>query len=378
MTPTLVQFFGGLGCGAVAGIAAQFGRLCTFAAVEDAVVAGDLRRARAWALATAIAIAATQGLAAAGIVNLADNPYDAVRLELGGLCIGALLFGIGMSLVGTCGFGVLVRSGTGDLRALVSGLVLGIAAFAATGGILASPRLWLSGLFTFDPARFGGITLPDISAHALGARWTLLPAVLLTVSLAGFALASRRFRARPRLVAGAVLMGLAVALGWVVTSWLADPFARGRPESLTFVAPLGRLVLIAMGETLQSAFAIGTVLGVVCGSFTVSAARDELRWEAFDDQREMRRHLLGAVLMGSGGVLARGCTIGQGLSAASTLAITAPIAVLGMILGARLGLFYLIEGRSILGSWLGGWVDRIRGPERSAARSCRPSRAPRR
>jgi uncharacterized membrane protein YedE/YeeE len=87
----------------------------------------------------------------------------------------------------------------------------------------------------------------------------------------------------------------------------------------------------------------------------------------------MRRHLLGALLMGFGGVLARGCTIGQGLSAASTLALTAPVAIAGMIFGARLGLFYLIEGRSILG----GWADRLRGPERTAARSCRPSRAPR-
>ena len=129
-----------------------------------------------------------------------------------------------------------------------------------------------------------------------------------------------------------------------------------------------------MGETInQSAFAVASVIGVVLGSFAVSTARGELRWEAFDDQREMRRHLLGAMLMGFGGVLARGCTIGQGISAASTLAVTAPVAIVGMIFGAWLGLYYLIEGRSILG----GWADRLRGPERAAARSCRPSRAPR-
>jgi uncharacterized protein len=106
-----------------------------------------------------------------------------------------------------------------------------------------------------------------------------------------------------------------------------------------------------MGENISEAsFAVATVLGVVIGSGIVTWRRDELRWEAFDDAREMRRHLLGAVLMGFGGVLARGCTIGQGLSAASTLAVSAPIAILFMILGARLGLFYLIEGRSLWGS----------------------------
>ena len=79
----------------------------------------------------------------------------------------------------------------------------------------------------------------------------------------------------------------------------------------------------------KSAFAVASVIGVVFGSFVVSTSRGEFRWEAFDDQREMRRHLLGALLMGFGGVLARGCTIGQGLSAASTLALTAPVAIVG-------------------------------------------------
>ena len=87
------------------------------------------------------------------------------------------------------------------------------------------------------------------------------------------------------------------------------------------------------------------------GSFVIAAFRDELRWEAFDDPREMRRHLLGAVLMGVGGVLARGCTIGQGLTGTSTLSIAAPIAVLAMVVGARVGLAHLIEGRPLFARW---------------------------
>lgn len=368
------QVIGGLACGTLAGFAAQFGRLCTFAAIEDAVVGGDLRRVRAWALATAIAVATTQALVLGGVIDLRGQPYDYAVIELGGLIAGALLFGFGMSLVGTCGFGILVRAGTGDLRAAVSGLVLGIAAFAATGGILSGPRLWLSGRATINVERFGGSGVDDMVRYFAGGGWANLITVVIPLALVVFALSSRRFLAKPRLVAAAVLMGLAVTSGWVVTTHFADSFGTSRPESLTFVAPLGRVVLLTMGQTLgHSGFEWATVLGVPLGSFIVARWRDEQRWEAYDDQREMRRHLLGACLMGLGGVLARGCTIGQGLSAASTLSITAPIAVAGMILGARAGLYYLIEGRAVLR----GLVGRVRGADKPA-RSCLPSRAPRR
>ncbi len=349
MKPELIPLAGGLACGLLAGLAAQFGRLCTFAAIEDAVVASDLRRARAWALAVAVAIAITQSLRAMQLLDLQANPYAYIRLEAGGLMAGATLFGIGMSLVGTCGFGALVRLGTGDLRALVAALVLGIVAFAATGGILSAPRVWLSGLATLDTSHFGGATFRSVARTYLGPLWASLPAILIPIALATFAFASPRFLRRYRLIAASVMLGAAVGGGWVVTGSLADPFAAPRPESLSFVAPLGRIVLTVMGQTVSHAeFAIASVVGVVLGSFAIAFFRDELRWEAFDDQREMRRYLLGAALMGFGGVLARGCTIGQGMSAASTMALSAPIAVLFMVLGARLGLYYLIEGRSIL------------------------------
>lgn len=359
MTAELIPLAGGLTCGFLAGFAAQFGRLCTFAAIEDAVVAGDLRRARAWALAVAVAIAVTQVLRTFGYLDLQSNPYAYVRFEIGGLIAGAALFGLGMSLVGTCGFGALVRLGTGDLRALVAALVLGVAAFAATGGVVSGPRIWLSNIAAVDTSHFGGPTFRSIARTYLGPMWASLPAVLLPLVLAVFAFSSARFMRRYRLVTASVLLGLAVAGGWIVTDALSDAFTAARPESLSFVAPLGRVILTVMGQTVShSEFAIFSVFGVVAGSFVVSYARDELRWEAFDDQREMRRYLLGAVLMGVGGVLARGCTIGQGISAASTLAMSAPIAILFMIAGARLGLFYLIEGRSIVRASIGRLIRR--------------------
>lgn len=348
MTGFDVVALGGLACGAIAGAAAQYGRLCTFAAIEDALAGGDLRRARAFALALAVAILGTLGLTESGVVNPWMALNAAPRLEMVTLVLGALLFGLGMALVGTCGFGLLVRAGAGDLRAVMMAVVVGIAAFAASAGPLASPRRWLTEVGTITWSSRTGGTLTSILGSIAGPVASSATAVLIAMSLAAFAISSVRLRQRPKLVASAVALGLAVAGGWLVTGALADPFAGHRVESLTFVAPIGRLLLVTMGESLTSAaFGVSSVVGVIVGSLGVATARRELRWEAFDDHREMRRHIAGAVLMGVGGVLTRGCTIGQGLSAGSLLAVSAPIAVLGFVLGARLGLAYLIGGPSV-------------------------------
>ena len=310
-------------------------------AIEDAAVAGDFRRARAFTLALVTALLSTQLLVATGVLDLTGNPYGQFKIEMLGLVIGAFLFGLGMSLAGTCGFGLLMRMGTGDLRALVSAGVLGVAAAATTGGILAPLRLAMADLWTFDTTSLpGSLKFPT--------SFKLLITLAIVAILVAWIALSPRFRRRHHLILAGLGLGSAVACGWLVTGPLADPFGAHRLESLTFVAPIARTLFLAMGETINEAtFAVATVFGVVLGSGAVTWRRDELRWEAFDDAREMRRHLIGAALMGFGGVLARGCTIGQGLSAASTLSLTAPIAILFMILGARLGLLYLIEGRTL-------------------------------
>ncbi len=347
-----VLVIGGLICGLVAGAAAQYGRLCTFAAIEDFIAANDLRRARAWALALTVAIAATQALIVAGLIDPTTSAYTSGRLEVVSLIIGGVMFGIGMALVGTCGFGLLVRAGAGDLRAVMMAVLMGIAAFAATGGPLSPARIWLNDVAVIHFGGPGAGTIKAIAAQVGLPGLSAVAAIGLAGGLAIFALWGRRALRRPRLLVSAMLLGYAVAGGWLVTGTLADPFSAHRLESLTFVAPIGRVVLVAMGESITHAgFAVMSVFGVVLGSFAVALARDELRWEAFDDQREMRRHILGAMLMGTGGVLARGCTIGQGMSAFSMLAITAPIAVLAMVIGARIGLAYLIHMPSLSRLW---------------------------
>lgn len=339
---------GGFLCGLLAGGAARYGRLCTMSAIEDAWIGGDYRGAKAWGLAAAVAIASTQAVVALGGADISTTIYLSPRLHVFAVVLGGMLFGLGMTLVGTCSFGLIVRAGGGDLRAAVSAVLVGVFAFAATSGAFATLRLaiWETGVVLLPVPRPAG--LPAVVTSVLGApaAWTLV--VALCLGLGALAFADPRLRKRPRLLASAAGVGLAVTLGWIATSQALEAMALDRVESLSFVAPVGRALLQLMIEPFRNiGFGVAALGGVALASATVAILRREFRWEAFDDPREMRRHILGAMLMGTGGVLAQGCTIGQGLSAASVLATSAPIFLLAVVIGARVGLWHLIEGQSL-------------------------------
>lgn len=339
---------GGFLCGALAGGAARFGRLCTMSAVEDALVGRDFRGAKAWGLALAIAIAATQTVSALGWIDLSRTLYAAPRLHLLGTMLGGMVFGLGMTLVGTCSFGLLIRAGGGDLRAAVSAMLVGIFAIAMTAGVLSPMREALLnwGVITFPS--HAGPSMLDMLDRVLGRGTSQALVAAGLGTLVAVAVFDRRLRKRPRLLGGSVVLGLAIASSWLVTSRAVDALVLDRPESLSFVAPVGRALLQFMMEPFRNAaFGVATAFGAVVASFVVAAWRRELRWEAFDDATEMRRHLFGGALMGIGGVLAQGCTIGQGMTAASTLALSAPIFIASVLLGAKLGLAHLIDGRSL-------------------------------
>ena len=339
---------GGFIVGAIAGGAARYGRLCTMSAVEDALVGRDFRGLKAWSLVLAVAIAVTQGMRFLGWIDLSQVLYASPRVHLLGTILGGTLFGLGMTLVGTCSFGLLVRAGGGDMRAIVSAGVVGIAAMTATAGALALLRESLLGFGVVSLAPHGGASMDGLLAQQIGRDAANAGIVALVVLLAATALLDRRLRLRRRLLTGAVLMGLAVGAGWLVSMYAVDALILDRPESLSFVAPVGRALLQIMIEPFRNAgFGVSAALGVMIASLGVALWRREFRWEAFDDAIEMRRHLFGSVLMGLGGVLAQGCTIGQGLSAASTLAITAPIFVVCVLAGAKIGLWHLIEGSAL-------------------------------
>lgn len=341
----LVATFAGLAGGIVLGLAARLGRFCMMGAVEDAVYGADLSRLRMVAMAAAVAVGATGLLVAAGTVDPGTSVYLRHGWSPAAAVIGGLLFGYGMAQVGTCGFGALARAGGGDLRAVLMVIVIGVAGAATLTGPLAGLRALLAPPETMAAGHSG---IGGWAERALGLP-PLLTALAVAGGFAAFALADRAVRARPgRLVWGAAA-GAAIAFGWAATTTAAgigfDPVP---VQSFSFVAPLGESIAWLMtgpGPGLPG-FAVASVAGVVLGAALGSTLRGEARWEACDDARELRRQLLGAALMGFGGVLALGCTVGQGLSALSVLSASAPVVLLAIFAGARLGLYVLVESEA--------------------------------
>lgn len=334
----LIGFAGGI----VLGLAARLGRFCTMGAIEDAVYSGDYRRARMWALAVAVAIVATFGADAAGLLDLRGSLYLSTGWNPQGTVLGGLLFGYGMALCGACGYMALARIGGGDIRALVIVIVMGLAAYMAMGGVTAT--LWVS-FFPRPPTPEGELGIAHLAAHRLG-----LPPIAVAMAVAGAFAALALFGRGPMGRRGALwaaAVGLTVAGGWVATGTIADvAFAPVDIESFSFAAPLGESLLYLMTSTGSAVnFGIGSVPGVIVGAFLGSLLRRDFRWEACDDPRELRRQLIGAFLMGTGGVGALGCSIGQGMTAFSVLAISAPLVVISIVIGARLGLYQLLEMR---------------------------------
>jgi uncharacterized membrane protein YedE/YeeE len=342
--PAWMQALGGVAIGAALGFAIQRSKLCTFGAIEDYLVGGDSRRLRVFALALGIAILGTQSLVLLDWLKPAETTYAPAGLPVLSIIIGSIAFGIGMALVGTCGMGSLVRLGTGDLRSLFVIIVLGATAYATLRGIFADFRIGVLEQVAISLPE-PGIDFSTLVSRALGFEARSAVATFAGVALCVVALRDVRLRRTPRLVTAGVALGLLVTAGWALTALLHDEFAGpARPQSLTFVSTVGKTVYAGLMNAHGFAdFGVGSVIGVVLGALLGARVADEFRWEAFDDDREMRRHLCGAALMGAGGILAGGCTIGQGITAGSMLALSWPIAVGGMILGARLGIAILMD-----------------------------------
>ena len=344
LSPSTIAFACGLAGGAVLGVAGRAGRFCTLAMLEDAFFGSDFRRLKSFALAAAVALLATQALAAFGIVDLSRSIYLTPSIGLGGAIIGGLMFGVGMALVGTCGFGTLVRVGGGDLRAIVVFLVLGLSALATMRGITGMLRVALIEPLSLRLPEGSNQTLTSLLGAGGTARAILVVAIAAALSF--WALADGRLIRSPRLLASGLAVGAAIAFGWFATGWLADDeFDPVRVSSLTFVAPLGDAILyVATFSGARLNFGIGSVAGVVAGSFAAALLSRGFRWEACDDARELKRHMIGALLMGIGGIMSMGCTIGQGLTAFSALAVSAPITMLAIACGARVGIEFTMTG----------------------------------
>lgn len=339
---------GGALVGAIAGFAARRANFCTLNAIERWGYAGDLSGLRAWMLAAFVALVLTQLAAAAGWANPAQSFYLAPSFGLTGGIAGGILFGYGMALVGTCGFGALVRAGGGSLKSMIALVVLAISALATQKGVLASTRVAAVDNLAIDLTPSPTQSIGDLLTTMTGTDMRVAAALALALALGWFALGGGEWLRHPaRFLAGAAI-GACVATGWVLTGLIyRNSFDPTQIEAGSFVVPVGDALLLVLAATgTRPDYGVGLVLGVVAGATVAAILRRDVRWEACDDARELSRHLAGAALMGIGGVMAMGCTIGQGVTAMSAMAVSAPVVLGSILLGARLGLSYLLEGSS--------------------------------
>lgn len=332
----------GLAGGVILGLASRIGDFCTLGALESAVYGQDQRRIRMWGIAIGTAMVAVFALDAAGALDITDTAYHRFAWNPLASVIGGLVFGYGMALAGNCGFGALARFGGGDVRSLIVVVVMGISAYAAMSGPLSGLRI---AVFPEVPAAPG----PHGYAHLLGGLLHLPPftvAALVASGLIAWAVAHDGLRAAPKRIVWAVIVGLTIAFAFWGTSWVSHhSFGETEVEGFTFTAPLGRSLLWLMTSSAGGiSFSVGSVAGVLAGAFLGSLFRGRFRWEACEDPRELGRQAGGAALMGIGGVVALGCSVGQGLSAFSTLAYSAPVTLAAIVAGALFGLRQMIAG----------------------------------
>jgi len=341
----LIPIAGGV-TGIAIGAAARADRFCPLAALERHWDANDSSGLRSWVLAATVAIVATQALLLTGAIDLQRSFYLSPNFGWTGAILGGLAFGFGMALVGTCGFGALVRLGGGSLRSLVVLIVLGLSALAAQRGVIAQLRVEVVDNLALDLGFAGDQSLGSLVSAAVGADARLPVAVLVAGLLLLWVFSAASYRRKVGHIATATVIGLGITVGWIVTFWGArHAFEPVQLEAGSFVVPVGDTLMQAITYTgVLPDYGVGLVIGVAVGAALVAWRKKDVRWEACDDARELGRHIIGAFLMGVGGVFATGCTIGQGVSAASLLAVSAPVAMLSVAIGARLGLAYLLEG----------------------------------
>jgi uncharacterized membrane protein YedE/YeeE len=336
---SLLVILAGLGIGLVYGAVGLLSGFCLMSSMRGWLADGDGRLVRTYALAIAVAIAASQFLAGNGMVDLGKTIYLQPSFSAPVLFLGGLLFGYGMVLSNGCGSRALVLLGRGNLRSFVVVIVLAIAAQMTLKGLIAPARI---ALVQASQTTVNSNSLPSLLA-TLGLTEALsraLATVTIVVALMLFAFAHPAFRRSPGQIVAGIIVGLLVAGGWYVTGWLgADDFNPIPVTSLTFIAPIADSLQYAMLSTgLTLNFGIATVAGVFVGSLATALATGRFKLEGYSSPRHMLRSGTGAALMGIGGVMAFGCSIGQGLTGVSTLALGSFVAIAGILLGTAAGL----------------------------------------
>jgi hypothetical protein len=358
----------------VMGTAVNKTNFCTMGAVSDAVNMGDWGRMRAWLFAIAVALLGVTVLEASGMLTLSQTfpPYRGGSLAWVENLLGGLIFGVGMTLASGCGNKCLIRIGGGNIKSAMVLLVIGVIAYFMTNPFPGSDSTLYSVLFYgwTNPMAVdlgAGQDLGSVFAGAEGAAaartWI---GGALALALLAYVWKSAEFRSSFDNILGGLVVGLAVLAFWFISSniqldidgdmmslgsyysqwdFLAESEA-GKPaagaplatQSFTFINPMGQTLGYAatgFGSALLTA-GVMALLGVILGSFLWSVVTKGFRFEWFSSVGDFLNHFIGAILMGFGGVLAMGCTIGQGITGVSTLAIGSFITFAAIVLGSAL------------------------------------------
>jgi uncharacterized membrane protein YedE/YeeE len=357
------------GLSLVFGAIANKANFCTMGAVSDWINMGDLSRMRSWLLAIATAIIGVGLLEYSGSIDLSlttsnetsNPPYRSANFIWLRHLLGGLMFGVGMTLSSGCGNKTLVRLGEGNMKSLVVLAIMGIAAWWMLFSNLSYNAFlqWMLPLsIDFSnhdiPGQDIATVFFGISGIEAGPAIGLVIALFVALPLLAWTLKSGDFRSNYELMSAGLVIGLLIVIGWYVTSGESGqalleeldfmderPFFTGA-QSLTFIGPAGHIAqYIKEGfSALFLTFGVTTIAGVVVGSFLYTVIFRKVRIEWFVTWNDFAMHVIGAVLMGIGGVLAMGCTIGQGITGVSTLALGSIVTVISIIAGSAATMKY--------------------------------------
>lgn len=340
MTPASAVLWGGFAVGILFGVAGRWSELCLLRGLRGLWHDGDGRPIRTFVLALAVALLGSQALQSFGLLDLSQSLY--VRASFSPLLVffGGILFGIGMVMANGCGARALVLLGGGNLRSLIVLISIAVGGYLTLTGLLAPLRVLAGRALVLETDT---TTLPALLERAgVGlavATWLVVGIVLAVTSWFSFSHAP--FRNNLRLVIGGAAAGCAIVAGWYVTGTLgADAFdPASKVTSASFIAPVGDSLLYLMLSTGKPInFGVSLVAGVILGSFLLAVAQGALKLQGFATPQAMVRAMAGGLLMGIGGALAAGCSIGHGLSGLSTLAFMSILASGGILSGAALAL----------------------------------------
>jgi uncharacterized membrane protein YedE/YeeE len=332
---------------------------CTMGAVSDLVNIGDSSRFKAWLLAIATAIVGVTLLEYMSIVDIDESriPYRNSVFFWPRYILGGIMFGIGMTLASGCGNKILIRIGGGNLKSIFVLIVAGLMALLMTRtdfyGLLF--HSWMNPISP-DLAKLG---ISDQSIQTMFSSVTgiesnnmvitiLVPAII-SILLLKYIFSSYSKLSSDNILSG-IVVGLVVTFAWLISggelgqAWIENndfldtPYPSVGVQSFTFINPMGELLIYSSSvfDSFYLTFGVTALISTVFGSFIYALISNNLRLEWFANKHDFYRHLLGAVLIGIGGVLSLGCTIGQGVTGVSTLALGSIITLISIIFGASL------------------------------------------